>query len=190
MLSEDALAQLGIKLRASHGAFALLHRQKLPQQKTFSLSGWFRSYTGAGTGFLSEAYCKKRRLYAGNGRDFVSDPEKTPQDFQRLKQDVPLSENQTLESNFELDSQGGSVIAMLILLVFFIIGSGYLLIYNILYISIAKDTRFYGLIKTLGTTQTQIKALVKSQALRFACIGIPVGILAGQQFPLCWLPLC
>ena len=48
------------------------------------------------------------------------------------------------------------MIAMVILLVFFIIGSGYLLIYNVLYISISKDTRFYGLMKTLGTTQKPV----------------------------------
>lgn len=48
-----------------------------------------------------------------------------------------------------------------------IYGSGYLLIYNVLYISISKDTRFYGLMKTLGTTQAQIKSLVKNQALKF-----------------------
>ena len=69
---------------------------------------------------------------------------------------------------------------MIILLVFFIIDSGYLLIYNVLYISISRDTRFYGLIKTLGTTEKQIKTLVKRQAVTFACIGIPIGvILAG-----------
>ena len=65
-------------------------------------------------------------------------------------------------------------------MVFFIIDSGYLLIYNVLYISISRDTRFYGLIKTLGTTEKQIKTLVKRQAVTFACIGIPIGvILAG-----------
>lgn len=51
---------------------------------------------------------------------------------------------------------------------------------NVLYISISRDTRFYGLIKTLGTTEKQIKTLVKRQALTFGCIGIPIGvILAG-----------
>lgn len=54
------------------------------------------------------------------------------------------------------------------------------MIYNVLYISISRDTRFYGLIKTLGTTEKQIKTLVKRQAVTFACIGIPIGvILAG-----------
>lgn len=28
------------------------------QEKNFTLSGWFHSYTGTGMGFVSEAYCK------------------------------------------------------------------------------------------------------------------------------------
>lgn len=179
MLSEDALAQLGIEAPALDMEIPLSYTDKNgPQQKTFSLSGWFRSYTGAGAGFVSESYCQSAGYTLDTDGILSLTLKKTPQDFYRLQQDVPLNENQTLQSSFELNSSGGSVITMLILLVLFIIGSGYLLIYNILYISIAKDTRFYGLIKTLGTTQTQIKSLVKNQALHFACIGIPIGLLA------------
>ncbi len=35
--------------------------------------------------------------------------------------------------------------------------AGYLLIYNVFYISIAQDIRFYGMLKTLGTTARQIR---------------------------------
>ena len=101
---------------------------------------------------------------------------KLPDDFYRIQKDVPLNENQSFDSAISLKSSNGSVIAMAVLLVLFIVGSGYLLIYNILYISISKDTRFYGLIKTIGTTQKQIQSLVKRQAMKFACIGIPIGI--------------
>lgn len=90
---------------------------------------------------------------------------------------MQLNEDQAFHGAVSMSSSNGSVIAMVILLVLFIVGSGYLLIYNVLYISIAKDTRFYGLMKTIGTTQAQIKTLVKKQALKFACIGIPVGIV-------------
>ena len=102
---------------------------------------------------------------------------KMPDDFHRIQKDVELNENQSFSGAVSMKSSSGSVIAMVVLLVFFIIGSGYLLIYNVLYISISKDTRFYGLMKTLGTTQVQIKSLVKNQALKFACIGIPIGIV-------------
>ena len=86
-------------------------------------------------------------------------------------------------------SSNGSMIAMVILLVLFIVGSGYLLIYNVLYISISKDTRFYGLMKTIGTTQKQIKSLVKKQAFKFACIGIPIGIVVAAAVSFALVPL-
>lgn len=76
---------------------------------------------------------------------------------------MQLNEDQAFHGAVSMSSSNGSVIAMVILLVLFIVGSGYLLIYNVLYISIAKDTRFYGLMKTIGTTQAQIKTLVKSR---------------------------
>ena len=99
------------------------------------------------------------------------------ENFYDIQDDISLNENQTFQGSISLSSSSGSLYAMVILLVFFIIGSGYLLIYNVLYISISRDTRFCGLIKTLGTTERQIKTLVKRQTLTFACIGIPIGII-------------
>lgn len=32
------------------------------QEKNFTLSGWFHSYTGTGMGFVSEAYCKMQAI--------------------------------------------------------------------------------------------------------------------------------
>lgn len=45
-----------------------------------------------------------------------------------------------------------------------IVFSGYLLIYNVMYISITKDIRFYGMLKTVGTTPKQIRKMVRLQA--------------------------
>ncbi|WMJ77502.1 MULTISPECIES: ABC transporter permease [unclassified Sedimentibacter] len=56
---------------------------------------------------------------------------------------------------------------------------GYLIISNIFYISIAKDIRSYGLLKTVGTTSRQIRKLVKKQALFLCIIGIPTGLVLG-----------
>ena len=57
--------------------------------------------------------------------------------------------------------------------------SGYLLIYNVLYIAVTKDINFYGLLKTIGTSPKQIKKIVKGQALRLSLIGIPIGLALG-----------
>jgi putative ABC transport system permease protein len=181
MLSEDALSQLGIKEPKLDMEIPLSYVSKDGEQKdTFTLSGWFRSYTGTGMAFLSESYCQEHGYTMQNSGVLSLSLDNPKDNFYDIQDDITLNENQTFQGSVSMSSSSGSVYAMIILLVFFIIGSGYLLIYNVLYISISRDTRFYGLIKTLGTTEKQIKTLVKRQALTFACIGIPIGvILAG-----------
>ena len=39
--------------------------------------------------------------------------------------------------------------------------------------------QFYGRLKTIGTTQRQIKRIIYKQAIRISCIGIPIGLLLG-----------
>ena len=184
MLSEDALSQLGIKKPKLDMEIPLSYVSKDGEQKdTFTLSGWFRSYTGTGMAFLSESYCQEHGYTLQNSGVLSISLDNPKDNFYDIQDDITLNENQTFQGSVSMSSSNGSVYAMIILLVFFIIGSGYLLIYNVLYISISKDTRFYGLIKTLGTTEKQIKTLVKRQAVTFACIGIPIGvILAGVLF--------
>ena len=181
MLSEDALSQLGIEKPKLDMEIPLSHVSKDGEQKdTFTLSGWFRSYTGTGMAFLSESYCQEHGYTLQNSGVLSISLDNPKDNFYDIQDDITLNENQTFQGSVSTSSSNGSVYAMIILLVFFIIDSGYLLIYNVLYISISRDTRFYGLIKTLGTTEKQIKTLVKRQAVTFACIGIPIGvILAG-----------
>lgn len=57
--------------------------------------------------------------------------------------------------------------------------AGYLIIYNIFQISVLKDIRFYGLLKTIGTTNRQLRAVIRHQAMLLSLIGIPLGLLAG-----------
>jgi len=81
-----------------------------------------------------------------------------------------------LSTNFGMDA--GTLIALLsgLLLIIF---TGYLIIYNIFQISVIRDIRFYGLLKTIGTTGTQIRRIIRRQALILSAIGIPIGLIAG-----------
>lgn len=67
-------------------------------------------------------------------------------------------------------------IAGVLLLIIF---TGYLIIYNVFQISVTNDIRFYGLLKTIGTTGKQIKRIIRRQALLLSAIGIPLGLLGG-----------
>ena len=62
----------------------------------------------------------------------------------------------------QLDPELVIAIAAFLLLVIF---TGYLIIYNIFQISVAGDIRFYGLLKTIGTTPRQLKRIIRQQAL-------------------------
>lgn len=70
----------------------------------------------------------------------------------------------------------------------FIIFTGYLIIYNIFQISVTNDIRFYGLLKTIGTTSKQIKKLVRKQAFLLSVLGIPVGLIVGYLLGVKLLP--
>lgn len=81
-----------------------------------------------------------------------------------------------LSTNFNMDPQTISAVAAALLLIGL---SGYLIIYNIFQISVIRDIRFYGLLKTIGTTGKQIKRIIRRQAVYLSCIGIPIGLLLG-----------
>lgn len=65
--------------------------------------------------------------------------------------------------------------AVLALIVF----TGYLIIYNVFRISVANDIRFYGMLKTIGTTGRQLKRMIRQQAFCLSVAGIPMGLLLG-----------
>ncbi len=70
-------------------------------------------------------------------------------------------------------------IMLLVVLYTIITSSGYLIIYNIFLISVSNDVKFYGLLKTIGTTSKQLKRIVRLQALILSVIGIPLGLAMG-----------
>ena len=70
-----------------------------------------------------------------------------------------------------------------------ILFTGYLIIYNVFQISVANDIRFYGLLKTIGTTGRQLRRIVTLQALLLSAAGIPLGLLAGYGVGALFVPV-
>lgn len=77
------------------------------------------------------------------------------------------------------DSADPVTLSVLLGAVLVILLTGYLIIYNIFQISVVSDIRFYGLLKTIGTTKKQIRRLIRRQALWLSVVGIPIGLLIG-----------
>ncbi len=77
-------------------------------------------------------------------------------------------------AQYAQNADAGTVLALagLVLLIMF---TGYLIIYNVFQISVVNDIRFYGLLKTIGTTGRQVKSILRRQALFLCLAGVPLG---------------
>ena len=78
-----------------------------------------------------------------------------------------------------------AVIGGLLLIIF----CGYLIIYNIFFISVSRDIRFYGLLKTIGTTSKQIGRIIRKQSMTLSLIGIPMGLIIGYLIGVVITPM-
>lgn len=82
-----------------------------------------------------------------------SDDSNALRSCEKLKRKISFTESQSFEIVPIAQSNSTTIVLPLAAIIVFIIISGYLLIYNILYISISRDTQFYGQLKTIGTTK-------------------------------------
>lgn len=67
--------------------------------------------------------------------------------------------------------------------------SGYLIIYNIFYISIIKDIKLYGQLKTIGTTYKQIKKIIYKWAMKISMFAITFGFIIGGVLGMFLTPI-
>ncbi|ADO58579.1 MULTISPECIES: ABC transporter permease [Paenibacillus] len=91
-----------------------------------------------------------------------------------------------LSNTFSSDPETIFVLAGGLLLIML---TGYLIIYNIFQISVMRDIRFYGLLKTIGTSSSQLRRLIHRQALFLSLIGVPIGLLGGFGVGKSLIPL-
>lgn len=189
MLSSRALSQLGIESPMQGMAVPLTYRINGEiRTDSFRLSGWYTEYKitqSGGEALVSEGFCRSHGLTAEKSGILAVSCSASRQEevLENLKQLIPLEKGQEFSASFSAagESASGNMIAaaVIIMLALFIVLSGYLLISNVMYISVARDVRFYGMLKTIGASAQQIKKLVRMQAMRLSLIGIPVGLLLG-----------
>lgn len=169
--------------------------------ESFRLSGWFTSYGFVRSMNTADVILVSRELSQKYGKTVEKDGSATlmfdnesrvSEYCGALASDLGLSENQPVVAAETYDTNTGQattafIIALCAIVVFLIL-TGYLLIYNVLYISVSRDVRFYGLLKALGTTPKQIKRIVVGQILRLCLIGIPTGIILALLLSLKFVP--
>ncbi|MCQ4744921.1 MULTISPECIES: ABC transporter permease [Blautia] len=152
--------------------------------KTFILSGYYRDYSGKQYGYVSQAFYKTSGV---RQTDFTQGALKitlkkslySTKDIMNIQTSLNLKDRQVLIADDQIIQNFNKMAAGLGALLLMILISGYLFVYNTLYISVSKDIRYYGQLKTVGMTSVQLKRMVYLQALWNSCIGIPVGMVLG-----------
>lgn len=157
------------------------------QAEAYILSGYYTDYIkeseNMSTAYFSEKYFKSNKAVEYPTKLLIkleSDWLSWEQIEETLYQDIEVSdENQQFVG---LDSAGYQAVEKLvggygiaILLGFIILLSAYLLIYNILSISMSKDIRQYGLLKTIGTTHKQIRKIMFEKSIKVIIHGCLFG---------------
>lgn len=174
------------------------------EDRTFTVTGILRADPAMNTGFVvtSEDYLTKyaeeikaaeREEYAMTGRidmdvnfsNSFNIQKKLEQVIAESGYSVTEGDKNYLSSNvnwaYVSDSAQSDPMTMGAVAggLFIILLTGYLIIYNVFQISVVKDIRYYGLLKTIGTTGRQIRKIVRRQAWKLAVAGIPLGLVTG-----------
>ena len=175
----------------------------------FTLCGFWEqdSVALANEAFLSKEYCDEVApvWQAGGEQDFdwtrfsgsvnpslyFSHSWNLEKQVQELKErcGFDASVNEGVNWAYASATVDAGTIAILVIVLFVIMLSGYLIIYNIFYISVSNEIRYYGLLKTIGTTNRQLRRIVRRQALLLSAIGIPAGLLLGYLCSMWLVPL-
>lgn len=149
--------------------------------KDSKYEGAINSYVMCNNSF--NLWNKMERIVTESGYTLTDDDNSTP----ARPTDIACNTNWSyVGSGEQIDASAiVAVLAGIILITF----TGYLIIFNVFQISVLNDIRFYGLLKTIGTTGKQLKRIVTRQALFLSIIGIPIGLVSGFFIGKAVLPL-
>ena len=147
----------------------------------FVISGIWDGYGDRSVGFVSEAFYDETGYDLKNdgilciklNRNYV-----LPTTIQSIEKSLDFTDRQIfapteyIENSFKL-LLGICGLALVICL------SAYLLIYNILYLSVSGKIRYYGLLQSLGMTKKQLVRFIIKQMILVGILGIFIGNLLG-----------
>jgi len=189
MLSVEALSLLGIENPKLDMTIPLSYvTQNGEMSESFRLSGWFTNYKdygngGVGIALVSQQYIKNSGFtLEENGILSISTKigAQKEEAYSKIEKDIALKPGQELYRAFDTSEESSNItmtaIAVICSISLFIVLSGYLLIYNVVYISVAKDIRFYGMLKVIGASPKQIRKVVRNQVYRLSFVAIPLGL--------------
>ncbi len=174
--------EIGMKLPITYFSLNNSENEELLQNE-FVLCGWYKDYSGNQRGYVSKDFfestgVKQTDFTQGALKITLRNPLYSEKDITEMQNLIGLDGNQIIDADYDTISNFCKIVIGLTVMLLMIFASGYLFIYNTLYISISKDIRYYGQLKTVGMTSVQLKRMVYQQAIWNALIGIPLGLIA------------
>ena len=160
---------------------------------TFRICGIWDGYGSKKQFYVSKEFYDQsgwKLSQAASGRYFMDFKQKimTKTEQNAFIESMNLGKQQNL---FFMEDLGASVqiLAGLIGLIAVTCLCAYLLIYNIMYLSVAGKVRYYGLLQTVGMTEKQIKRMMKEQMLLIGSAGTVLGCLSGGMVSFFLIPV-
>ena len=182
MVTEEALKKCGFENKKTGDEITFVYEIKEKrQEKTFQISGIWGGFGIVDNFFVSKAFCEQEgieELY--NSRCDISFEKRwmSEEEQQAFIDKMELGKSQRLFYVYEFGNAAeifwgiAGIVAVTCL-------SAYLLIYNIMYLSVAGNIRYYGLLQAIGMTGKQIRSLIKKQMIWIGGIGISLGLFLG-----------
>ena len=160
---------------------------------TFRISGIWDGYGPKKQFFVSKEFYDQsgwKLSEASSGRYFMDFKQKIMIKTQQnaFIESMNLGKQQNL---FFMGDLGASVqiLAGIIGLIAITCLCAYLLIYNIMYLSVAGKVRYYGLLQTVGMTEKQVKKMMRDQMFLIGSAGTVIGCLSGGLVSFFLIPV-
>lgn len=158
-----------------------------PQPKTFTLTGYYTEYVhpieGPPIGYFAKAHLENQGIDSQVPTTLLIKQKDYMQGEQvenMLYRDIEMKdESQRFESynsvnyNVIMRTIGGYDVAFTLILL--ILSCVFFLNYNVINIAVSRDIRNLGLLKTIGTTNRQLRRIIYLQTLRMCISGIIAG---------------
>lgn len=184
MVTKAALKECGLENLKTGDSFSMTYRAgEREETKEFRISGMWDGFGDKKVFFVSGLFYEQTGNSiedVASGRCYLDFKQRvmTEKKQNAFIESMDLNKNQNL---FFMASYRESVnlfggMAGLVLITCF---SAYLLIYNIMYLSVSDNVRYYGLLQTIGMTEKQIYHLIQRQMFLVSGIGMTGGMLLG-----------
>lgn len=192
LATEEVLEECGKSSLSVGDSLSIIYEDNTGvHTKDFVISGIWKGYGGDKANFyVSEDF------YNQTGYDLESDgilQVKFKSNYvmgktiEKMEESLGLSSTQVFQASDYIEKSLTILLAVLGLC-FIICLSAYLLIYNILYLSVSGKIRYYGLLQTLGMTKKQLIQFIRKQILTVDVAGIIVGVTLGITVSLIFIP--